>query len=81
MKVGILLSSSPTSCMLRFKGFNFQSKQVFGIKIVAIVEFQLNFIISNLIKSHPLILNHPSMTKIQITVRFVHGNSYKVQLF
>ena len=74
MKVGILLSSSPTSSMLRFKGFNFQSKQVLGIKIVAIVEFQLNFIIFNLIKSHTLILNHPSMTKNQIIERFVHGN-------
>ena len=52
MKVEILLSSGPTSSMLRFKGFNFQSKQVFGIEIVAIVEFQLNFII--ILSAHTL---------------------------
>ena len=70
MKVEILLSSSPTSSMLRFKGFNFQSKQVFGIEIVAIVEFQLNFII--ILSSHTLlILNHPFMTKNQIYEQFV----------
>ena len=81
MKVGILLSSSPTSCMLRFKGFNFQSKQVFGIKIVAILEFQLNLIIFNLIKSHPLILNHPSHTSQNSFNMWTKISSHEITIF